>query len=92
MEALLAQFLGSLQDPVTWLLVIAIYHLKRDGEARERELKAELGECRQNHLDCERKNLLLAGAIEDVAEGRNHSALAKAQTVTDAAKKEVTGT
>lgn len=47
-----------------------------------RELKA----CRDNHLDCERKNLVLAAAIDDLASGNGYEAKAKAQTIINTAK------
>lgn len=47
-----------------------------------RELKA----CKDNHLDCERKNLVLANAIDDLADGKGYEAKAKAQTIINTAK------
>jgi hypothetical protein len=49
----------------------------------------ELISCKKNHLDCERKNLILASAIEDVAEGRNDDAKEKAANVINDVKAEL---
>lgn len=77
MDDLLSRLLtdGSVS---TALLAAAVVYLWR-----------ELRACKENHLDCERKNLVLAGAIDDLASGKNYEAQAKAQTIIDTAKKEI---
>lgn len=80
MDELLAKLAVSIQDPVSVLLMIAVVYLWR-----------RLEECTKNHLDCERKNLLLAASIEDLAEGRMEDAKEKAQKIVDSAKSEVQG-
>lgn len=49
----------------------------------------QLKACQKGHIDCERKNLLLAEAIEDLADGKGYEAKAKAGTIVDAAKAEL---
>lgn len=70
MEELLGKLIASIQDPVTLLLLFAVVYLWR-----------KLEECKRNHLDCERKNLILANSIEDLAEGRIEDAKSKAAEI-----------
>ena len=41
----------------------------------------ELKSCQSGHLDCEKRNLVLAHAVEDIADDKMHDARSKAQTI-----------
>lgn len=69
------------QFPAFVVLFVVCTGLTAAVVAMWRLFRAELADCRRQHDDCQRQNRVLAQAVLDSAQGRQHEAKARAETV-----------